>query len=74
MRHVLVIIGLLATAAITTSSARAQTPSLHEGIAITISDTRLVYAKFKGWKGKAMKRRGPPRWAPAHGLRRKRGW
>jgi hypothetical protein len=34
----------------------------------------VSFAKYKGPKWKAVKRRGPPPWAPAHGVRRKRGY
>jgi hypothetical protein len=47
----------------------------------SLADDELAYAKRggKSWKGgkgwkKAKWRGGPPYWAPAHGLRRKRGW
>ena len=34
----------------------------------------ISFVKYKGPKWKVMKRPGPPPWAPAHGLRRKRGY
>ena len=73
MRHFLAATGLIALAIVTAPTAQATPASLDE-IAQSIPDSGLSYAKNKGWKGKTMKRRGPPRWAPAHGLRRKRGY
>ena len=49
-----------------------------ESIVQVLAGEELAYVKKggKGWKhGKRAKwRHGPPPWAPAHGLRRKRGW
>ena len=44
-----------------------------DGVAKAFPDNQVSYAKNKGRKGKAMRGRGPPSWAPAHGYRRKRG-
>jgi hypothetical protein len=74
---------LLAAVAVTAFVALA--PAAHAapvapaGLVQSLADEGLAYAKWKGgkgWKGgkKAKWRRGPPPWAPAHGLRRKRGW
>jgi hypothetical protein len=74
MQHLFAAIGLGAIAIILPPSSRGTAAPI-DGIAqSTILDSDLSYAKYKGAKGKAMKRRGPPRWAPAHGLRRKRGY
>jgi hypothetical protein len=75
MRPLLATCALLALV-IATPTARAAAPGLH-AIAQTLSPTNVSYAKnksVKGWKAKNVKRGGPPPWAPAHGLRRKRGW
>lgn len=70
MRRPLVVFGLLALVSVAPCAAQA-TPALPDGVVQSIADNSLAYAKYKGWKGKAVKRRGPPPWAPAHGRRRK---
>jgi hypothetical protein len=48
----------LALAIVAISAARAG--ELINGSAQVLSGTEMSYAKYKGWKGKAVKRRGPP--------------
>ena len=77
MHRIIATIGTIAFALASTPAARAA-PLPPEGIVQALSGEELAYVKKggKGWKhGKRAKwRHGPPPWAPAHGLRRKRGW
>ena len=67
MRHLFAFLVLLGVLAVASPPARAATAL--DGIALP--DTGLAYAKMKGPRGKAVRRHGPPSWAPAHGFRRK---
>jgi hypothetical protein len=74
VRPILALTAFLALAIVAAPTARATTLPL-DGIAQFIpAGAQLAYAKYKGWKVKKVKRRGPPPWAPAHGRRWKRGW
>lgn len=78
MRRLLVTLGAVAFVALAAPAPRAApAPTPLDGLAQSLPDEAVAYAKKggKGWKmGKKMRRHGPPAWAPAHGLRRKRGW
>jgi hypothetical protein len=79
MRHLVAAAGLAALAALAAPSAKAApaaqaAPALEKALA-QLPDAETAYVKKggKGWKGgKAMKRRGPPPWAPAWGRRYRR--
>ena len=80
MRHPVIAAGLIACAALAAPSAHAapvaQTAPVALGAALgALPDADIAYVKKggKGWKGgKAMKRGGPPPWAPAWGRRYRR--
>lgn len=80
MRRLFVPLATLALVLVAAPAVRAApAPTPLEGLAQALPDDAVAYAKKgwkggKGWKGKKMRRHGPPAWAPAHGLRRKRGW
>jgi hypothetical protein len=76
VRTRLALTAVLALAAMSTSSPTARAATLpRDGIVQSIpAATQLAHTKYKAWKVKKVKRGGPPPWAPAHGLRRKRGW
>ena len=63
MHRIIATVGTIAFAVVSTPAARAA-PLPPEGIVQALSGEELAYVKW---------RHGPP-WAPAHGLRRKRGW
>ena len=69
MRRPLIGFALLAGVLVAPPAARATADSPDH--IRSIADSSSTYAKYKGWQAKAVKRRGPPPWAPAHGLRRK---
>ena len=79
MRHLVAAAGLAACAVLSAPPANAAhpaqaLPALEKALA-SLPDAETAYAKKggKGWKGgKAMKRRGPPPWAPAWGRRYRR--
>ena len=81
MRHLLAMLAAIAFVLVAAPAVRAA-PMSPDGLVQALADQELAYAKQggkgwgKGWKGgkKAKWRGGPPPWAPAHGLRRKRGW
>jgi hypothetical protein len=77
MKHLLAALGAIALLAAAAPAVRAAPAGL-DGLVQSLADDEVAYAKRggKGWKGgkKAKWRGGPPPWAPAHGLRRKRGW
>jgi hypothetical protein len=77
MHRIIATVGTIAFAVVSTPAARAA-PLPPEGIVQVLAGEQLAYVEKggKGWKqGKRAKwRHGPPPWAPAHGLRRKRGW
>ncbi|HEX8164614.1 MAG TPA: hypothetical protein VF601_02370 [Beijerinckiaceae bacterium] len=77
MRHLFATLGTLAFVLVAAPAVRAA-PVSADSLVQALPDAALAYAKKggKGWKGgkKAKWRGGPPPWAPAHGLRRKRGW
>jgi hypothetical protein len=74
VRPLLALTAFLVLAIMAAPTARAAALPL-DGTAQSISaGAQLVYAKYKGWKVKKVRRRGPPPWAPAHGLRWKRHW
>lgn len=83
------LLAVLAAAALLTLGAPAlqAASSPLPGAVQSLSDDAVAYAKKGGWKGgwkgfkrghayghRKFRRRGPPPWAPAHGLRRKRGY
>ena len=77
MKHLLAAVAAVAFVALAPAAQAA--PVAPDGLVQSLAGKDLAYAKWKGgkgWKGgkKAKWRRGPPPWAPAHGLRRKRGW
>ena len=72
MHRLLATLALFVLAIVAAPAARA-VPLPLDGVAEALPDSEVSYAKNKGRKGKAMKGRGPPSWAPAHGYRRKRG-
>lgn len=85
MRRLFVSLATVAFVLVAAPALRAApAPAPLEGLAQSLPDEAVAYAKkgwkggkgwkMKGWKGKKMRRHGPPPWAPAHGLRRKRGW
>ena len=76
MRHLLTIFGAIIFASMAAPAVHASPVSLDHQIQ-TLPDEELAYMKKwgRGAKGKKAKwRNGPPPWAPAHGLRRKRGY
>jgi hypothetical protein len=80
MRRLLATFGMFAFALVAAPAARAA-PVAPDGLVQVLADQELAYAKKggkgwgRGWKGgRKGKWGGPPPWAPAHGLRRKRGW
>ena len=77
MHRIIATVGTIAFAVVSTPAARAA-PLPPEGIVQVLAGEELAYVKKggKGWKHakRAKWRHGPPPWAPAHGLRRKRGW
>jgi hypothetical protein len=80
MRHLFATLGMLAFVAI--AAPAGASPVSPDRLVQDLPDGAHAYVKKggKGWKGgwkggkKAKWRGGPPPWAPAHGLRRKRGW
>ena len=75
MKQLFAAVAVVALVAV--APAGSASPLAPDGLVPSSVDT--AYAKWKGgkgWKGgkKAKWRGGPPPWAPAHGLRRKRGW
>jgi hypothetical protein len=70
MRRSMIVFALLAGAVVAAPAARA-TGNLPDRIVQSLPDSSLAYSRYKRVKVKAVKRRGPPPWAPAHGLRRK---
>ncbi len=80
MHRIIATVGTIAFAVASTPATPAgrAAPLPPDGIVQVLADEELAYVKKggKGWKhGKRAKwRHGPPPWAPAHGLQRKRGW
>ncbi|HEX8666077.1 MAG TPA: hypothetical protein VF744_18845 [Beijerinckiaceae bacterium] len=80
MRHLIAAAGLIACAAFAVPPANAAPAAQAAPVALDTAlgslpdvDTAYVKKGGKGWKGgKAMKRRGPPPWAPAWGRRYRR--
>ena len=80
MRHLIAAAGLVACAALAAPAAQAAPVTQAAPVALdravgSLPDAEVAYVKKggKGWKGgKAMKRRGPPPWAPAWGRRHRR--
>jgi hypothetical protein len=72
------VIAAAALASLSAASVRAETwPAAERDQLVRVGD--VTFAKYKGRKymgpnRKVVKRGGPPPWAPAHGLRRKRGY
>jgi hypothetical protein len=77
MNRFIAIAGTIAIVLLAAPAGRASPLSPDTAVEVP-ADQELAYMKKggKGWKhGKKVKwRGGPPPWAPAHGLRRKRGW
>jgi len=84
MRYVLIVCAALAVTGVVAPAARAGEAPLGT-LVQSLDEAQIAFVKKGGWKGgKGWKhgrawghyraRRGPPRWAPAHGYHRKRGW
>ena len=76
MRHLLAAMGAAAFVVVAAPAVRAS-PVLPNQAVQALTDQELAYMKKggKGWKhGRKVRRHGPPPWAPAYGLRRKRGY
>jgi hypothetical protein len=82
MRHLVASLSAVAFLAAAAPAAHAS-PHSPESLLQALPDGKIAFTKKGGkhWGGKHWKggrhakwRGGPPYWAPAHGLRRKRGW